>query len=214
VLPATTSQAVPSLELRARKKERTREAIEDAALDLFIEHGFEDATVEQIAARADVSKATFFRYFASKADVIFGRPDERHRQLHLGIVERPASEDDLTAVRVAVKERWLPTVDPQRTIRQTLAARTSPVLRGLSLDVGSRWQEDVSRALAERRRLAQPDRRCRLAAAAAFTVLSNAVNLWMDGEAGNDLADVVDEGFVLLCAVCCDAKGEQRGGSA
>ncbi len=206
MLPATQlrprSESQGSDRLRARKKARTRVAIEDAALDLFAEQGYEETTVEQIAARAEISKATFFRYFAAKGDVIFGGPDDRHQALQQAIVERPASEDVVTAVRSAMREQWLPTVDPQRTVRQTRAARTSPILRGLSLDLGVRWQADVSEALARRRGLDAADRSCRLVAATAFTVLSNAVNLWMDANGEGDLAASVDEGFDLLAGLC------------
>jgi AcrR family transcriptional regulator len=214
VLPATQLRPVPESSypdpLRARKKERTRLAIEDAALDLFAEQGYEETTVEQIAGRAEISKATFFRYFASKGDVIFGGPDDRHLILQQAIVDRPASEDALTAVRTAMREQWLPTVDPQRTVRQTRAARTSPVLRGLSLDLGMRWQADLSQALARRRGLDTPDRACRLVAGLAFAVLSNAVNLWIDGDGEGDLATSMDEGFDLLTGLCSD---DPRGGT-
>lgn len=198
--PPLDPSATPRL--RSRKKAKTRLAIEDAALDLFAEQGYEDTTVDQIAARAEISKATFFRYFGAKGDVIFGAGDDRHQALQEAIAERPVSEDALTAVRMAVLRQWLPTVDPRRTVRQTRAARTSPVLRGLSLDLGVRWQTDVSDALARRQGLDSGDRSCRLAAAMAFAVLSNAVNLWMDNDCAVDLATVVDEGFDLLRELC------------
>ena len=203
MLPAT--QVLPDVgpgQLRFLKKQLTRLTIEDAALDLFAEQGYEDTTVDQIAARAGTSKATFFRYFAAKGDVIFGADDDRHRDLMQAIVERPASEDEMTAVRAAMQEAWLPTIDPLRTARQTRAARTSPMLRGLSLDLGVRWQVDVSRALAQRRGLVEPDRGCRLVAGVAFAVLSNAVNLWMDAGGVGDLTPSIDEGFELLRSLC------------
>jgi AcrR family transcriptional regulator len=64
------SDVMPSLSLRVRKKQRTRQAIQRAALDLIERAGYDATTVEQIAENADVSPATFFRYFPTKASVL------------------------------------------------------------------------------------------------------------------------------------------------
>ena len=61
--------------LRYRKKLKARLAVERAALELVIERGFDGVTVEDICARAEISKKTFFNYFPSKASVIMGRMD-------------------------------------------------------------------------------------------------------------------------------------------
>src|SRR5262245_66130593 len=81
--------------LRARKKAKTRLAIEDAALALFDEQGYEATTVEEIAARAEVSTTTFFRYFPSKAEVLLDDHAQRLPALHEAILERPVGEHDL-----------------------------------------------------------------------------------------------------------------------
>ncbi|RJL31623.1 TetR/AcrR family transcriptional regulator [Bailinhaonella thermotolerans] len=65
------------MSLRERKKQRTRQALVDAAARLFEEQGYDATTVEQIAAAADVSTRTFFTYFRSKADVVYHNSAER-----------------------------------------------------------------------------------------------------------------------------------------
>src|SRR5437763_16470212 len=52
-----------------------RERLESAALDLFVENGYEETTVAQIAERAGLNRATFFRHFADKREVLFGGED-------------------------------------------------------------------------------------------------------------------------------------------
>ena len=59
--------------LRARKKARTHGAIADAAISLFLAHGFDQVPVTDIAAAAEVSKPTLFRYFATKEDLVLHR---------------------------------------------------------------------------------------------------------------------------------------------
>lgn len=59
--------------LRARKKERTRQAISDAAISMFLADGFDQVAVADIAAAAEVSKPTLFRYFTTKEDLVLHR---------------------------------------------------------------------------------------------------------------------------------------------
>ena len=199
--------------LRSRKKHRTRLAIQDAALELFAEQGFEETTVEQIAARADVSTATFFRYFKTKSDVVFGgHGDERADHLPdlaRAIIERPSSEDDLTAVRRAVLRAWVPLLEPTRVLRQFRAAATSPLLHGLSSDLATRWQTTISDALAQRRHLAAPDPKCQLTAALVMATFSETINTWVrDGS--DDLGAAIDRGFELMSMLCDEWSGATR----
>src|SRR5262245_13768520 len=84
--------------LRERKKARTREAIIDAALDLFGHKGFEATTIEDIAAAADVSPRTFFRYFESKVDRVMARNEAHGDKIGPLMAGRPASEGPVEAL--------------------------------------------------------------------------------------------------------------------
>lgn len=90
--------------LRERKKRRTHRAIADAALRLFAERGYEETTIADIAAAADVSPRTFFSYFPSKEDVIFAEVDERLAEVRESLARRPPEETPLASMRRIVLE--------------------------------------------------------------------------------------------------------------
>src|ERR1700744_3033393 len=75
--PTPMSTAGHARTLRERKRNRTREALITAALDLFERHGYDGTTVADIAAAADIGTRTFFSYFASKEELLFPESDAR-----------------------------------------------------------------------------------------------------------------------------------------
>jgi AcrR family transcriptional regulator len=88
--------------LRELKKTRTRAAIQDHALRLYLTQGYANTTVEQIAEAADVSQSTFFRYFPTKAEtVLYDRLDPVMME---ALVQQPAELPPLAAVRAAIHE--------------------------------------------------------------------------------------------------------------
>src|SRR5215204_2082190 len=99
--PASPSQIVGGL--RERKKARTREALHDAAMDLFSLRGFDGTTVEEIAAACEVSPRTFFRYFPTKEDVLFADGEARRERLLAVIAERPIDEPAFGALQAAMR---------------------------------------------------------------------------------------------------------------
>lgn len=80
------------LSLRERKKRATRELLMSTALDLFEERGFDDVSVAEVAAAADVSKATVFNYFPSKEDLVLGGGREHIAEPAQIVRERPVGQ--------------------------------------------------------------------------------------------------------------------------
>ncbi|MBO0844143.1 MAG: TetR family transcriptional regulator [Nocardioides sp.] len=90
----------PALGLRERKKAKTKAEIQRQALRLFSEQGYAETSVEQIAAAAEVSPSTFFRYYPTKDDVVLADfMDARTMQL---MIDAPADLRPLAALRHAV----------------------------------------------------------------------------------------------------------------
>lgn len=137
--------------LRERKKLRTRRAIADAALRLFDEHGFEETTISDIAAAADVSPRTFFSYFPSKDDVVFAEMDEHLADVRAGLAERPSGETPLATFR-RVAEALLQAIaaeDGEYGAIQVALIRERPSLQAQALRRLSEAEEDFVTVLRE-----------------------------------------------------------------
>ncbi|MCP2167986.1 TetR/AcrR family transcriptional regulator [Goodfellowiella coeruleoviolacea] len=84
--------------LRERKKHRTRRALFEAAVRLFQEKGYEQTTVAEIAAAADVSTKTLFNYFPAKEDILFAYRQPRIDEALRVIAERGQDEDVISVL--------------------------------------------------------------------------------------------------------------------
>ena len=125
--PSSATEARPGL--RERKKARTRQTIQEQALRLFREQGYDRTTVEQIAEAAEVSPSTFFRYFPTKEDVVLY--DALDPLLAESFRRQPAELTALQALREAMREVWgalSPTEVDEQLERGRLAFRV-PALR-------------------------------------------------------------------------------------
>lgn len=85
--------------LREQKKRATRDAISEVATRLFMERGFDNVTVAEVAAAANVSKMTVFNYFPRKEDLFFDREQEGTELLLQALLERAAGASPLAALR-------------------------------------------------------------------------------------------------------------------
>jgi AcrR family transcriptional regulator len=83
--------------MRERKKQRTRELIRDTAVRLFIERGFGQVTIAEIAREADVSEATVFNHFPTKEDLVYGQMEAFENELLEAVRNRPPGQSALAA---------------------------------------------------------------------------------------------------------------------
>jgi len=184
--------------LRERKKARTRESLRAHALRLFEAQGYESTTLEQVAAAADVSPRTLYRYFPAKEDLLLA--DDYDPMLWRLIAARPQPESDLVAIRNALVE-GLGYVDAEA--ERAVAERTRIALRVPSLEARMwaeqmRTAQDVAVALAGRAGVAGPTLRHQVAAAAAVAALVLGIRAWLEAGAGDPLATWVERSLDAL----------------
>ena len=121
-----TGAGVPGL--RERKRQQTRERLTRAAMALFLDRGFEATTLDDIAAAADISRRSFFHYFASKEDVVFAWHEETTAALIAAVEARPANESMLTAAENAISA-MARQLEPGEAIAMARLKRDNPALQ-------------------------------------------------------------------------------------
>ncbi|MFH8572892.1 TetR/AcrR family transcriptional regulator [Streptomyces sp. NPDC017993] len=119
----------PTVGRRERKKAATRQAIADAALELFLEHGFERVSVRDIAERADVSTTTLFAHFPSKEALVFDRDEEVEAELTAAVRERPEGQSVVEALRAHALKSWVPIASDPRLHQFQALVNQTPALR-------------------------------------------------------------------------------------
>ena len=135
--------------LRELKKTRTRNEIQRQALLLFQRQGYAATTVEQIAAAAEVSPSTFFRYFATKEDVVLY--DDYDPKFMAALLRQPRGLSPISALRAAMREVFSAVSEEQRELEHERGRlmSTEPVLRAHSLNATLGSLEMLTGAIAE-----------------------------------------------------------------
>ncbi|MFJ4961031.1 TetR/AcrR family transcriptional regulator [Streptomyces sp. NPDC088729] len=172
--------------LRERKKQRTRDALLRAALELFTTQGYERTTVDEIVEAVDVSQRTFFRYFASKEETTFAVQEMIESRFIDELRRRPAAEAPLEAMRQAMMSAWAgigetlsEVVSIDLYIRMYQMVESTPDLFAAHLQRGVAMENQVVELIAEREGLdVRTDPRPRVAVAAFSSVIRVTGQLW------------------------------------
>ncbi len=191
---------------RGRPPGTSARELEVVALRLFTEHGFEDTTVERIAAEAGVSRRTFFRYFDSKADVLWQAFDGEVQRLREAFAAVPAGLPLMDAIRHVVvgANRYRAEDVPELRTRMNLITSV-PALQASAAHHYDAWERAVSEFAAVR--LGRPaDSLFPLAIGrATLAVCQSAYDRWVD-RADADLTVYLDQALRGLAAGFDEAR--------
>ncbi len=170
----------------------SRGRLQQAALALFAERGFDQTTAAEIAARAGLTERTFFRHFADKREVLFGGSELLKERIVSGVIGAPATNGALGAAACGVEAAAAMLGESRRDLafqRQAVIA-ANPGLRERELAKIADYSSAVTLALRERG-VGEPQ--ATLAAEASTTVLRVALERWASGQDKRDLIDIVQE---------------------
>jgi AcrR family transcriptional regulator len=178
----------------------SRGRLQEAALALYSERGFDQTTAAQIAARAGLTERTFFRHFADKREVLFGGSALLQERIVAGVAGAPPGDGPLDAVAGGLAAAATMLGESRRDLarqRQAVIA-ANPELRERELAKLADYAVTVADAL-HHRGVAEPN--ASLAAETGMTVFRVAMERWTSADDDRDLADVMLEAMAELRAV-------------
>lgn len=187
----------------AAGRRKLRRTLTHAAIDLFLAHGYDTTTVDDIAAAAGVGRRTFFRYFRSKEDSIFPNHDELLADIERTLAESdPAAEAPVDAVCRAVRlvlDAYL--ADPDVSLKRYRLTRTVTSLRDKEVASVDRYQRVFTRFLRERLHAAgdpAADMRAPIIAAAVAAAHNHVLRQWLHSGGEVDAHRLADRAFAMV----------------
>jgi len=195
MLSANISCVTEQQSWRERKKAQTRRSIQEHALRLFAQQGYDATTVKQIAAAAGVSHMTFFRNFPTKEDVALS--DDYDPMIEQLITARPADESVVDSVQAAIAEafRLVYAGDRATILERVQLMMSAPALQARLWENQLGTQQMFERAL--RGRGADPFE-VRVLAGACLAALTTAIIAWAESPDTTELPTLIDDSFTIL----------------
>ncbi|KJC58002.1 transcriptional regulator [Bradyrhizobium sp. LTSPM299] len=197
---AKSSAAAAPPGLRERKRQQTRERLTRAAMVLFLERGFEATTLDDIAAAADISRRSFFHYFASKEDVVFALHEEITAALIAAVAARPRDESMLAAAENAISA-MARQLEPGEAIAMARLKRDNPALQARDQAKYERLERALADALAKRAGHKAEKQQARLVAMIATGAMRVGADLWTADGAREKPEALVKRIFAAIRAI-------------
>ncbi|GIH25441.1 hypothetical protein Aph01nite_37510 [Acrocarpospora phusangensis] len=184
--------------LRERKKARTRRTIQEQALRLFAEHGYDATTIEQIAEAAEISPSTIFRYFPTKEDIVV--QDDYDPLLARVLAEQPKDKPPLRALRDAFRESMalIPPEEQREILARARLQLTIPAIRSRVMQNMLDTLDQLSSVIAQRAGRDPADLEVVTLTGAVIGALIPTLQRWVAEDGARPLSELVDEALALL----------------
>jgi AcrR family transcriptional regulator len=178
----------------------SRGRLQEAALALFGERGFDQTTAAEIAARAGLTERTFFRHFADKREVLFGGATLLEERILAGVVGAPPADGPLDAVSRGLDAAAVMLGDSRRDLacQRQAVINANPELRERELAKLAHYAAAITTALRAR---GVSEQQANLAAETGMTVLRLAMRRWASGDDDRDLAAIMRDSVADLRAL-------------
>jgi AcrR family transcriptional regulator len=186
------------LGLRERKKLKTRRAIRVAAFRLFAEQGYDATTVDQIAAESEVSPSTFFRYFATKEDLVLS--DDYDPLMEAAFRARPKDEPLVESLRQAMigPLRQILATERDEMLQRMRLYREVPAIRARAMLGQKESVQMMCGLLAERTGDAPDSLRLRAIVSAILAASEEAVLYWAEQDGQGDMTELLSDAITAL----------------
>lgn len=185
--------------LRELTREAVRARISDAAIELFDEHGFDQVTVEQIAAHVGISTRSFNRYFPAKEDAVIGDTTPWGDALCHELLARPADEPAWESLRISFQTFLsIAGSHDERQKRSIRVLNTAPSLRARNLEKHLQWEQRLTPIIAARLDDDDAQLRARTIVQASLTCFDVAVATWAEPDETRSPAELVAVCFAAL----------------
>ncbi|MET7394659.1 TetR family transcriptional regulator [Dactylosporangium sp. NPDC005572] len=184
--------------LRERKKQKTRWAIQEHAVRLFAQQGYDATTVEQIAEAAEISPSTFFRYFKTKEDVVI---QDRYDDMMIEAIRAaPPELTPLEVVRTAIVDSFaqISGDELQQALDRAKLSLSVPALRMRSLDNMQSSIRLLAAPLAERLGRPPDDFRSVAFVGACVGAMVNALMAWVESDGDGDALRLIEEALSVV----------------
>ena len=212
---ADRSESNVSIPLRERQRIALRADIQQAALRLFAEHGFDNVTTDAIAEEVGISPSTFFRHVPSKEYLLLGATQRGRAQIVANFRSRPPDEDVADSLAAAILARTAQFVDDDETLELWRRAMSSapPELRRASLLSREECDELVGAVASRLDTVTAADLRAGVLVRAAVAAVEYAYEWWLVNGQSESLHALTQQALRLVNRVGAEpisAAGRRR----